>query len=125
MVKYNYKIKEENKMDCLFCKIIAGDIPSSKVYEDEYVYAFRDINPQAPVHVLVVPKAHICCADEINADNSVLVAKVFEAIPKIAAKEGLTNGYRIINNCGEDGCQTVKHIHFHILGGKKLPENMG
>ena len=111
-------------MDCLFCKIIAGDIPSSKVYEDEYVFAFRDINPQAPVHVLVVPKTHICCADAINADNSGLVAKVFEAIPKIAAKEGLTNGYRIINNCGEDGCQTVKHIHFHILGGEKLPEKI-
>ena len=112
-------------MDCLFCKIIGGEIPSSKVYEDEYVYAFNDINPQTPVHILVVPKTHICCADAINADNSGLVAKVFEAIPKIAAKEGLTNGYRIINNCGEDGCQTVKHIHFHILGGKKLPENMG
>lgn len=112
-------------MDCLFCKIIAGEIPSSKVYEDEKVYAFRDINPQAPTHVLVVPKTHVCCADAINADNSMLVAKIFEAIPKIAAAEGLKNGYRIINNCGEDGCQTVKHLHFHILGGKKLPENMG
>ena len=111
-------------MDCLFCKIINGEIPSSKVYENEYVYAFKDINPQAPVHILVVPKTHICCADKITADNSVEVARVFEAIPVIAREAGLTNGYRIINNCGEDGCQTVRHIHFHILGGKKLPENM-
>ena len=111
-------------MDCLFCKIINGEIPSSKVYENEYVYAFKDINPQAPVHVLVVPKKHICCADKITSENSIEVARVFEAIPKIAAEMGLTNGYRVINNCGEDGCQTVKHIHFHILGGKKLPETM-
>ena len=111
-------------MDCLFCKIIAGDIPSAKVYEDENVYAFKDINPQAPVHVLVVPKTHICCADKIDAQNSVYVAKIFEAIPKIAAQMGLTNGYRIINNCGEDGCQTVKHLHFHILGGTQLSEKM-
>ena len=112
-------------MDCIFCKIINGEIPSSKVYENEYVYAFKDINPQAPVHILVVPKTHICCADKITADNSIEVARVFEAIPVIAREAGLTNGYRIINNCGEDGCQTVKHIHFHLLGGKKLPENMG
>ena len=111
-------------MDCLFCKIISGDIPSAKVYEDENVYAFRDIAPQAPVHILIVPKTHICCADAINAENSACVAKIFEVIPKIAAAEGLTNGYRIINNCGEDGCQTVKHLHFHLLGGKKLPESM-
>ena len=115
--------KDEN-MDCLFCKIINGDIPSAKVYENEFVYAFKDINPQAPVHVLVVPKEHICCADKITAENSKWVAKVFEAIPVIAAELGLSNGYRVINNCGEDGCQTVKHIHFHILGGKKLPETM-
>ena len=111
-------------MDCIFCKIIAGDIPSAKVYEDESVYAFRDIQPQAPVHVLVVPKTHIASADEINGENADLVAKIFAAIPKIAAAEGLTNGYRVITNCGEDGCQTVKHLHFHILGGKKLPETM-
>lgn len=112
-------------MDCLFCKIIAGDIPSSKVYEDEYVYAFNDINPQTPVHILVVPKTHICCADAIDADNSVYVAKIFEAVPKIAASAGLKNGYRVITNCGEDACQSVKHLHFHIMGGRKLPENMG
>ena len=110
--------------DCIFCKIIEGVIPSSKVYEDEYVYAFRDIAPMAPVHVLVVPNVHIASADEISAENSAYVAHIFEAIPKIAAAEGLANGYRVITNCGEDGCQTVKHLHFHILGGKKLPETM-
>lgn len=112
-------------MDCIFCRIIAGDIPSAKVYEDERVYAFRDINPQAPVHILVVPKTHIASADEITADNSDAVAAIFTAIPKIAAAEGLTNGYRVITNIGEDGCQSVRHMHFHILGGKKLPESMG
>ncbi len=112
-------------MNCLFCKIISGDIPSTKVYEDGKVYAFKDINPQAPVHVLVVPKTHIESADCVSAENSDEVKAVFEAIPKVAAACGLTNGYRVITNIGEDGCQTVKHIHFHILGGKKLPENMG
>lgn len=111
-------------MDCLFCKIIAGDIPSGKVFENDHVFAFRDINPQAPVHILVVPKAHIASADEINAENSVYAAKIFEAIPEIAKSAGLTGGYRIISNCGEDACQTVKHLHFHILGGKKMPEEM-
>ncbi len=110
--------------DCLFCKIIEGVIPSAKVFEDEYVYAFRDIAPMAPVHVLVVPKIHIASTDDVNAENSVYVARIFEAIPKIAAAQGLTNGYRVITNCGEDACQTVKHLHFHILGGKKLPEEM-
>ena len=111
-------------MNCIFCKIIAGEIPCAKVYEDESVYAFRDIQPQAPVHVLVVPKQHIASADEINAENAALVAKIFEAIPKIAKAEGLANGYRVITNCGEDGCQSVKHLHFHVLGGKKLSERM-
>ncbi len=110
--------------NCIFCRIIAGDIPSSKVYEDEYVYAFRDINPQAPVHILVCPKEHIACADAVNAENSVHVAKIFEAIAKIAKAEGLTNGYRVINNCGEDGGQTVMHLHFHIIGGIKLGEKI-
>ena len=112
-------------MDCLFCAIIAGDIPSKKVYEDEDCYAFLDINPQAPCHCLVVPKAHICSADCITEENALCVAKIFEAIPKIAKLLGLENGYRIISNVGEDGCQSVKHLHFHILGGKKLSENMG
>lgn len=112
-------------MDCIFCEIIKGNIPSSKVYENEYVYAFRDIQPQAPVHVLVVPKLHISSADEISGGNSVYVSKIFEAIPEIAKLEGLTNGYRVITNIGEDGCQSVKHLHFHLVGGKKLSENMG
>ena len=85
-------------MDCLFCKIISGDIPSSKVYEDEWVYSFKDINPQTPVHILVIPKEHICCIDEVNSSNSSYVARIFEAIPKIAAEAGLTNGYRVISN---------------------------
>ncbi len=110
--------------DCLFCKIINGDIPSAKVYEDEYVFAFRDINPQAPVHILVVPKEHISCADEINETNSANVAKCFEAIAKIAKAEGLDKGYRVINNCGEYGGQTVMHLHFHIIGGTKLSEKV-
>ncbi len=112
-------------MSCLFCKIIAGEIPSAKVYEDEKVYAFKDIAPQAKVHVLVVPKEHIESADAIDADNSAVVAAVFEAIPKVAKACGLENGYRVITNIGEDGAQSVKHIHFHVLGGEKLPENMG
>ena len=110
--------------DCLFCKIIEGVIPSTKVFEDEYVYAFRDIAPMAPVHVLVVPKVHIPSPDGVDAENSAYVARIFEAIPQIATTEGLTNGYRVITNCGEDGCQTVKHLHFHILGGKKLPDTL-
>jgi histidine triad (HIT) family protein len=110
--------------DCLFCKIIAGDIPSKKVYEDDAVYAFHDIAPMAPVHILIVPKLHVASADGINAENSAYVARIFEAIPKIAAEAGLTNGYRVITNCGEDACQSVKHLHFHLLGGKKLPETM-
>ena len=111
-------------MDCLFCKIIKGEIPSSKVYENEYVYAFNDINPMAPVHVLVVPKAHIKNADEITEENSVYVAKIFEAVAEIAKQLGLEKGYRVITNSREDGCQSVMHLHFHILGGKKLPETM-
>ena len=110
--------------DCLFCKIIAGVIPSKKVYEDESVYAFYDIAPQAPVHILVIPKTHIASADEVTADTASLVAAVFTAIPKIAKAAGLENGYRVITNIGEDGCQSVKHLHFHVLGGKKLSENM-
>ena len=112
-------------MDCIFCKIIKGDIPSSKVYENEYVYAFRDINPQAPVHILVVPKEHISSVDEITAENSAIVVKIFEAIPEIAKSEKLSGGYRVISNCGADACQSVKHLHFHILGGAQLGEQMG
>jgi len=112
-------------MDCLFCAIINGEIPSKKVYEDESCYAFMDINPQAPVHCLVVPKCHISSVDAVNAENSAAISAIFTAIPKIAKDLGLDNGYRVITNVGEDGCQSVKHVHFHILGGKKLSENMG
>lgn len=110
--------------NCLFCRIIRGEIPSTKVYEDEFVYAFRDINPQAPVHILVVPKAHIESAAELNADNAVYAAKCFEAIARIARTEGLENGFRVVNNCGEDGGQTVMHLHFHLIGGVKLSEKI-
>ncbi len=111
-------------MDCIFCKIISGEIPSVAVYQDERVFAFRDINPQAPVHILVVPREHIESADAITAENSAAVAAVFEAIPKIAAAEGLKDGYRVVTNCGEHGCQSVKHIHFHLLGGRQLGDRM-
>ena len=111
-------------IDCLFCKIIAGDIPSTKVYEDDMVYAFRDIAPMAPTHVLVVPKVHIASADEVSTENSAYVARIFEVIPKIAAAEGLTGGYRVITNCGSDACQSVQHLHFHVLGGAQLSESM-
>ncbi len=111
-------------MDCIFCKIIKGEIPSNKAYEDEYCYAFHDINPQAPTHILVVPKKHIASVDEVNGENSIFVAKIFEAIPAIAKELGLGNGYRVITNIGEDGCQSVKHLHFHVIGGRKLPETM-
>ena len=107
-------------MDCIFCEIIRGSIPSQKVFENEAVYAFRDIKPCAPVHILIVPKAHIASADEINADNADAVRDVFLAIPEIAKAAGLTNGYRIVTNIGEDGGQTVKHLHFHLLGGQKF-----
>ena len=112
------------KNDCLFCAIIAGEIPSTKVFEDELCFAFRDINPQAPTHILVVPKEHIPSADGVNASNSSLVAHIFEVIPQIAAAEGLTGGYRIVSNCGDDAGQTVHHLHFHILGGKRLEDEM-
>ena len=112
-------------MDCLFCKIVVGEIPSNKVYEDEQVLAFRDIAPQVPTHILVIPKAHIASsADEISTENSSVIAKLFEAIPAIAKAAGITNGYRIVNNCGADACQSVKHIHFHVLGGEQLSEKM-
>ena len=110
--------------DCLFCRIIAGEIPSTKVYEDEDVFAFRDINPQAPTHILVVPKEHVGSVAELNADNAALAAKCLLAAGKIAAAEGLDGGYRIVSNCGADAGQTVHHLHFHILGGKRLEDRM-
>ena len=96
--------------DCLFCKIVACEIPSTKVYEDDYVYAFLDIDPKAPFHAIVIPKEHISSADEITAENSGLIAKVFEAIAKISKQENLEKGYRVVNNCGEQGGQTVHHL---------------
>ncbi len=111
-------------MDCLFCKIVAGEIPSTKVYEDETVLAFRDIAPQAPTHILVIPKVHIGSVAEITGENSAVVAHIFEVIPRIAQAENLENGYRVVSNCGADAGQTVHHLHFHILGGKPLSLEM-
>ncbi len=109
---------------CIFCKIVAGEIPSKKVYEDEEILAFHDVNPQAPIHVLVIPKAHIPSAAAVTPENSSLVARIFEKIPAIAEELGLADGFRVITNCGKDACQSVQHLHFHILGGTQLSENM-
>ena len=110
--------------DCLFCKIIAGSIPSAKVYEDETVFAFRDIAPQAPTHILVIPKQHLSCVNDVTTENSAVVAHIFEVIPQIAKAEGLEGGYRVVSNCGDDAGQTVHHLHFHILGGTALDLKM-
>ena len=103
-------------MDCIFCKIAAGEIPSTKVYEDDTVVAFNDLDPQAPVHVLIIPKEHIASAAEINESNSAVVAHIFEVAAKIAAEKGLKDGFRIVNNCGDSARQSVKHLHFHLMG---------
>ncbi len=108
-------------MDCIFCKIISGEIPSKKVYEDDQVLAFYDIEPKAPVHVLIIPKAHIAGVREINADNSAVVAHIFAVIPQIAQKLGITD-YRVVSNNGEQAGQTVHHLHFHLLSGGVLGE---
>ncbi len=110
--------------DCLFCKIVAGDIPSTKVYEDDTVFAFRDIAPQAPTHILVIPKCHIGSVAEITPENSGVISHIFEVISQIAREEGLKNGYRVVSNCGSDAGQTVHHLHFHILGGTVLNTTM-
>lgn len=110
--------------NCLFCKIIAGEIPSTKVFEDDQILAFRDISPKAPTHILVIPKQHVGGVDEITPENSAIVSHIFEMIAVIAKEEGLTGGYRVVSNIGEDGGQTVRHLHFHILGGRKLSEDM-
>ena len=110
--------------DCLFCKIVAGDIPSTKVYEDESVLAFRDIAPMAPTHILVIPKAHISSVADITPENSGVVAHIFEVIANIADQEGLTEGYRVVSNCGDHAGQSVHHLHFHILGGRQLTLEM-
>lgn len=110
--------------NCLFCRIMKGEIPSDKVYENDYVYAFRDINPQAPVHVLVIPKKHIASLDDtVSADDREL-AECLRAVRHIAGLEKLENGYRVVSNCGPDACQSVHHLHFHVLGGRKMAENM-
>ncbi len=106
--------------NCLFCRIIAGEIPSTRVYEDDKILAFRDIAPQAPTHILVIPKTHISGVSAITAENADLVAHIFTAIAQIAKAEGLTEGFRVVSNCGDHAGQTVHHLHFHILGGKQL-----
>lgn len=110
--------------DCVFCKIVDGSIPSTKVYEDDRILAFRDLNPQAPVHVLFIPKEHICCVNALNKENSAVVAHIFATIPKVAQELGLENGYRVTTNCGEHGCQSVMHLHFHVMGGRQLDVKM-
>lgn len=110
--------------DCLFCKIIAGEIPSAKVYEDEFCYAFRDIQPQAPIHVLLVPKAHVANVVEAAALPDGTLAALLRAIGVIARQEGIEKGLRVVSNCGADACQSVSHLHFHLLGGRKMSDKM-
>ena len=118
--------KGVENMDCIFCKIAAGEIPSTKVYEDEKVLALKDINPLAPVHILVIPKTHIESAAAITSENSAVVSYIFEVIAKIVKEQEIDkDGFRVVTNCGENGCQSVKHLHFHILGGRKLDATMG
>ena len=114
----------EHTKSCIFCKIIAGTLAAKKVYENEHVLAFADITPQAPVHILVIPKRHIDSAAEVTEENSVFIAKCFEAIAIIAKQEGLDTGFRVITNTGRDGAQSVFHIHFHLLGGQMLPHDL-
>ena len=111
-------------MDCIFCKIANGEIPSKKVYEDESVVAFYDLDPQAPTHILVIPKEHIASAAEITPENSAVVAHIFEVIAKLSKELDMKDGFRVVSNCGESAGQSVKHLHFHILGGEKLSERM-
>ncbi len=112
-------------MDCIFCKIIAGEIPSTKVYEDENILAFKDINPFAPVHVLVIPKMHIKSAREITEENAWIVAEIFKVIAKLSAELDVKDGFRVVTNCEQHGCQSVDHLHFHLIGGKQLDPKLG
>lgn len=107
-------------MDCLFCKIAAGEIPSKKLFEDDTLLAFYDIDPQAPVHFLVIPKTHISGADAITPENSAIVAHIYEVIARLAGQLGLTGGFRVVSNCGADAGQSVPHLHFHVLAGRSL-----
>lgn len=112
-------------MDCIFCKIINKEIASEIVYEDNDVLAFKDISPVAPVHILVIPKKHISSVTELEENDEILIGKIYSAINKIAKEQGISDkGFRVIVNCGEDGGQVVKHIHFHLVGGKKLGEKI-
>ena len=107
-------------MDCIFCKIINGELPSKKIYEDDLVYVFEDIAPAAPIHYLIIPKEHIPSAKEITSENSHIIAHIYEVVAKLAKDLKLEDGFRIVNNCGEMAGQTVFHIHFHLLAGRKL-----
>lgn len=106
--------------DCLFCKIVSGEAPSRKFFENEHLIAFSDIDPKAPIHFLVIPKEHIVSVDEITRDNADVVARIFTIIPKLAKKLGMSKGYRIVSNCGKEGGQTVDHLHFHVLSGRQM-----
>lgn len=111
--------------DCVFCKIIKGEIPSDKVYEDEEILAFKDINPAAPIHILVIPKKHIASLVELEQGDEEIIGKIYKVINKIAKEQGIDNkGFRVIVNCGKDGGQEVNHLHFHLLGGKQLGEKI-
>lgn len=105
-------------MDCVFCKIIHGEIPSKRAYEDEKILAFFDVDPQAPVHILIVPKEHISSTNDIKEGNSAIIGQIFQVAARLAKEFNLEKGYRIVNNCGEEGGQTVNHLHFHLLGGR-------
>ncbi len=115
-----YDRKGRNMSDCIFCKIANGDIPSNKVYEDDKIICFHDLEPQAPVHVLIIPKEHISSLDELDEKYQELAGYILLKVKDIAKSLGLGNGYRLVNNCGEDGLQTVKHLHFHLLGKRKM-----
>ena len=111
--------------ECIFCKIVAGEIPLEKVFENEYVLAFKDINPLAPIHVLIIPKIHIKDANDITEENIIYVTEIFKAIKEVAKRCGaFEDGYRLISNCGENGGPLVKHLHFHLIGGKKLDDKL-
>ncbi len=111
--------------DCIFCKIASGEVPSKKYYEDEYCFAFADLNPQAPFHALIVPKQHAASLADLDGIGDAALAACLRAAEKIAASQNIKGGYRLISNCGENACQSVQHLHFHMLAGKKLTENMG